>query len=124
MHDFAYLFRDSAASWLDGRGDARFSRYERFYRASRAAAPHASEFDLETSNEEYVTICRRTRGRIVRVLDSNVFKSAVLSLTLLWIGSSLLPIAGQSEPVPTGAVLVGAFVLLRVKRRRGRSPRA
>lgn len=124
MHDFAYLFRDSATSWLDGRGDARFHRYERFYRASRAAAPSPSEFDLETSNEEYVTTCRRTRGRVVEILDSKIFKRVALALTLIWIGSSLLPIAGQSEPIATGAVLVGLFLFLRVKRSRGRSARA
>ena len=124
MRDFAYLFKDSAASWLDGRGDARFQRYERFYRASRAAAPSLAEFDLETSNEQYTTICRRTHSRVVEALDSKAFKHLALSLTLLWGGSSLLPVVGHSEPVATGAVLLGAFMILRVKRWRGRSRRA
>lgn len=124
MHDFAYLFKDSVASWLDGRGDGRFHRYERFYRACRAAAPSAAEFDLETSNERYEAICRRTRSRIIETLDSKVFKQLALSLTLLWIGSSLLPIIGHAEPVATGAVLISAFMILRVKRWRGRPKRA
>jgi hypothetical protein len=121
MHDFAYLFPDSAASWLNGRGDARFHRYERFYRESRAAAASAAEFDLEASNERYATMCRPARSRIAEMLDSKLFKQIALSLTLLWISSSLLPTVGHSEPVATGAVLVGAFVFLRVKRWRGRA---
>ena len=39
MQDFAYLFGDSAAAWLRGRGDARFPHYERHYRVERQAMP-------------------------------------------------------------------------------------
>ena len=124
MHDFAYLFRDSVASWLDGRGDARFHSYEKFYRSSRAAAIDGRQFDLEASNDRYATTCTQGRSRVMAILESRAFKHVALSITLLWIGSSLLPIVGHSEPFATGAVLVGVFMLLRVKKWRGRSRRA
>jgi hypothetical protein len=114
------LFSDSAASWLEGRGDSRFRRYESFYRSSRAAAPNADSFDLEISNEQYATICAQARSRLVSLLDNRAFKHAVVALVLLWIGSRLLPLVGQSQPVGTGALLVSVFVVLRIRRKRAR----
>jgi len=121
MEDFAYLFSDSTASWLEGRGDTRFRRYESFHRHARAAADSAPAFDLERSNEQYVLTCSRARGRLVAILDSVPFKRLVLCLALLWGGSNLLPIVGHSQPIATGVVLVGLLVGTRVKGRRGRA---
>jgi hypothetical protein len=120
MQDFAYLFNDSAASWLEGRGDARFQKYESFYRASRAAAVNAETFDLEQSNEQYTTRCAQARSRLVLVLDSKPFKHAVVCFALMWVGSRILPFVGHSQPVGTGVLLVAVFVALRIKRRRAR----
>jgi hypothetical protein len=51
MEDFDYLAADSNAAWLDGRGDGRFERYERFYHQERAQ--QAEKFDLEMTNDGY-----------------------------------------------------------------------
>ena len=84
MQDFAHLFSDSAAAWLQGRGDARFRRYERYYRADRFAAQDAGSFDLQRSNEQYASRCRRKGGSLVAVLESNAFKHLVTFLAILW----------------------------------------
>lgn len=123
MQDFAYLFSDSVAAWLRGRGDARFQRYERHYRAGRSAAQGPDGFDLERSNEQYASICRRSGNRLVQILDSKAFRSLMLFLTILWGGSLLLPTVGKSQPVAAGVVLCALFVAMRVKAWRGRSPR-
>jgi hypothetical protein len=121
MEDFAYLFSDSTASWLEGRGDTRFHRYESFHRQARANADNARAFDLERVNEQYALTCSRARGRLVAILDSASFKRLVLCLVLLWGGSNLLPTVGHSQPIATGIVLVGLLVGSRVKGRRGRA---
>jgi hypothetical protein len=121
MEDFAYLFSDSTASWLEGRGDTRFRRYESFHRQAKATAGSALTFDLERFNEQYALTCSRARGRLVAILDSASFKRLVLCLVLLWGGSNLLPIVGHSQPIATGIVLVGLLIGSRVKGRRGRA---
>ncbi|MDT8842542.1 hypothetical protein ParKJ_34470 [Paraburkholderia fungorum] len=121
MQDFAYLFSDSAAAWLRGRGDARFHQYERFYRAGRASAQGADGFDLERSNEQYASFCRRSGNRLVQILDSKRFRSLMLFLVILWGGSLLLPTVGKSQPAAFGVVLCAVFVGMRVRARRGRS---
>jgi hypothetical protein len=123
MQDFAHLFSDSVAAWLRGRGDFRFQRYERHYRAGRSAALGPDGFDLERSNEQYASICRRSGNRLVQILDSKAFRRLMLFLTILWGGSLLLPTVGKSQPVAAGVVLCTLFVAMRVKARRGRSPR-
>jgi hypothetical protein len=123
MQDFAYLFSDSAAAWLRGRGDARFQQYERFYRAGRSSAHGADGFDLERSNEQYTSLCRRSGNRLVQILDSRRFRSLMLFLMILWGGSLLLPTVGKSQPAAFGLVLCAVFVARRVMARRGRSRR-
>src|ERR1700675_4429628 len=104
MDDFAYLFRDSASSWLAGRGDTRFPQYERFYRASRAAAIEA--FDLQTSNEEYSLQCREKSRWGYKALNFPASKQVMFFLILLYGGEVLVPPLAKMQPVPTGAVLV------------------
>jgi hypothetical protein len=123
MQDFAHLFSDSVAAWLRGRGDFRFQRYERYYRADRSAAHDAGSFELERTNEQYVVKCRRKGGRLFAVLDSKAFKHLVPFLAILWGGSLLLPTVGQLQPVAAGVVLVVTFIAIRIKRRRGHSHR-
>ncbi|MFL9912004.1 hypothetical protein [Paraburkholderia sp. RL17-337-BIB-A] len=124
MQDFAYLFSDSVAAWLKGHGDARFLQYERYYRAGRASAHGAADgFDLERSNEQYASLCRRPSNRLVQILDSKFFRRLMLFLTILWGGALLLPTVGKSQPVAAGVVLCALFVAMRVKAWRGRARR-
>ncbi|WP_131542663.1 hypothetical protein [Paraburkholderia hospita] len=123
MQDFAHLFSDSVAAWLRGRGDFRFQRYERHYRADRTAEVDAGSFDLERSNEQYAARCRLTRGPLVAILDSKAFKRLVAFVAILWGGSLLLPTVGKSQPVAGGVVLIAIFIAIRIKRRREQSRR-
>jgi hypothetical protein len=118
MQDFAYLFSDSAASWLVGRGDARFTRYERYYRSELAAAPNA--FDLETSNERYAAINKRGSHFLVAVLNSSAFKNLILFLVLLYGGALVVPVMARIQPTATGLFLAAGFVAMRVMHRRQR----
>jgi hypothetical protein len=120
MQDFAYLFSDSAAAWLRGRGDARFRHYERYYRADRLAAQGAGSFDLQRSNEQYALRCRRKGGFLGAVLDSRAFNYLMSFLAILWGGSLLLLTVGKSQPVAAGVVLSGLFIVMRMKRWQGR----
>lgn len=97
MQDFAYLFSDSVAAWLNGRGDARFQRYERHYRIERAAANDASAFNLERSNEQYATRCRRTKFSPVSILDSKPGKSLIVFLIILWGDLSCFRLSGKTS---------------------------
>ncbi|MFP3645850.1 hypothetical protein [Paraburkholderia sp. SIMBA_054] len=123
MQDFAHLFSDSVAAWLRGRGDARFLRYERHYRAERSAAKDATSFDLEKSNEVYAARCRHAGGRLALVVQSKAFRHLVVFLTMVWAGSLLIPIIGASQPVPVAIMLVASFGALRIKRWRERPRR-
>jgi hypothetical protein len=118
MQDFAYLFHDSAASWLAGRGDARFNRYERFYRDARTAA--ADAFDLETSNEQYIEHCNRGSHFVVSLLNTDAFRQLMLFLALLYGGSLVVPALARAQPTVTGLILVSGFIALRVMHRRRR----
>ena len=120
MEDFAYLFSDSTASWLKGRGDARFRRYESFHRNARVVTDDGKSFDLEVFNEQYALACSRARGRLIAILDSPPFKRLALCLVLLWGGSSLLPTVGHSQPIATGIVLVSLLIGSRFKARHRR----
>ncbi|MFM0123332.1 MULTISPECIES: hypothetical protein [Paraburkholderia] len=121
MQDFAYLFGDSVAAWLRGRGDARFQHYERHYRTERQATPET--FDLEKSNEQYAKRCARSGGRILRVLDSKAFKHLVLFLALVWGGSLMLSTVGKQQPAIAGTLLAALFIAIRINRRKNRSGR-
>ena len=122
MQDFAYLFGDSAAAWLRGRGDARFPHYERHYRAERQAMPET--FDLETANERYAKRCERRSGaRLLRLLDSKAFKHLVFFLIMAWGGSLLLTTVGKQQPAIAGTVLAALFIAIRINRRKNRSAR-
>ncbi|MGF6649576.1 hypothetical protein OKW34_000138 [Paraburkholderia youngii] len=121
MQDFAYLFGDSVAAWLRGRGDARFPHYERHYRAERQAKPET--FDLELANEQYAKRCMRSGGRILRVLDSKAFKHLVFFVALVWGGSLLLSTIGKQQPAIAGTLLAALFIAIRINRRKNRSGR-
>ncbi|BDC45313.1 hypothetical protein PTKU15_86100 [Paraburkholderia terrae] len=123
MQDFAHLFSDSVAAWLRGRGDFRFQRYERHYRADRSAVHDAASFDLERTNEQYATRCSRKDSRLVAVLDSRAFRQLAPFLAILWGGSLLLATIGKSQPVVAGVVLIGIFIAIRIKRRKGNAQR-
>src|SRR5690348_12980344 len=112
MQDFAYLFGDSVAAWLRGRGDARFQQYERHYRAERQATPET--FDLEKSNEQYAKRCARSGGGILRVLDSKAFKHLVFFLALAWGGSLMLSTVGKQQPAVAGTLLAALFIAIRI----------
>lgn len=119
MQDFAYLFSDSVAAWLRGRGDGRFQRYERHYRCDRASS--ADAFDLEKSNVLFSQRSHRGKGRIASVLTSKPFAALVTFLIFLWGGSLLLSTIGTSQPIAAGVVLCVTFVGLRASKLRKRS---
>ncbi|SAL07289.1 hypothetical protein AWB81_08002 [Caballeronia arationis] len=121
MQDFAYLFPDSAAAWLEGRGDARFQRYERHYRADRATVQSQEAFDLEQSNIRFAQRFGSGRRHSAAVSKSKAFGALATFLILLWGGTSLLSSVGATQPVAVAAVLGVVFVALRVKHFRARA---
>ncbi|VXC82332.1 conserved hypothetical protein [Burkholderia sp. 8Y] len=123
MQDFAYLFRDSVAAWLDGRGDARFQRYERHYRADRATVQSHEAFDLEQSNIRFAQSFGSGRRQFAAVSKSKAFGALATFLILLWGGTALLCSVGAKQPVAVAAVLAMVFVALRVRRFRARAQR-
>jgi hypothetical protein len=121
MQDFAYLFSDSVAAWLRGRGDGRFQRYERHYRSDRASAASPDAFDLEKSNVLFSQRSHRGKGRIASVLNSKPFAALATFLIFLWGCSLLLSTIGTSQPIAAGVVLCVTFVGLRASKLRKRS---
>ncbi|GJH17446.1 hypothetical protein CBA19CS22_12910 [Caballeronia novacaledonica] len=121
MQDFAYLFPDSVAAWLEGRGDARFQRYERHYRADRATAQPNEAFDLERSNVRFAQQFGSGRRQFAAVSKSKAFGALATFLSLLWGGTALLSSVGATQPVAVAAVLGVVFVALRVKYFRARA---
>ncbi|WP_321794635.1 hypothetical protein [Caballeronia sp. J97] len=119
MRDFAYLFPDSVAAWLQGRGDGRFQRYERHYRSDRAASS-PEIFDLEKSNLLFSQRFHGGKWRFVSVLNSKPFAALTTFLIFLWGGSFLLSTVGTSQPVAAGVVLCVAFVGMRANKLRAR----
>ena len=81
MQDFAYLFRDSVAAWLQGRGDSRFQRYERHYRSDRETASSPEVFDLERSNVRFAQRFGSGRRQFVAVSKSKAFGALATFLT-------------------------------------------
>ncbi|WP_250528387.1 hypothetical protein [Caballeronia sp. GAWG2-1] len=120
MQDFAYLFSDSAAAWLEGRGDARFLRYERHYRAARSAAQSQEAFDLEQSNNRFAQRFGSGRLQFAAVSKSKAFGALATFLILLWGGSALLSSVGATQPVAVAAVLGVVFIGLRMRHLRAR----
>jgi hypothetical protein len=120
MQDFAYLFPDSVAAWLDGRGDARFQRYEKHYRADRATALSDEAFDLERSNVRFAQRFGSGRPSLAGVSKSEAFGALATVLILLCGGTLLLSSVGATQPTVVGGVLGVVFVALRVKHLRTR----
>ena len=120
MQDFAYLFPDSVAAWLEGRGDARFQRYERHYRADRATVQSQDAFDLEQSNFRFAQSFGSGRRQFAAVSKSKAFGALATFLILLWGGTALLSSVGTKQPVAVAAVLGVVFIALRVKHFRAR----
>jgi hypothetical protein len=121
MQDIAYLFPDSAAAWLEGRGDARFQRYERHYRADRATVQSQEAFDLEQSNIRFAQRFGSSRRQFAAASKSKAFGALATFLILLWGGTLLLSSVGATQPVAVAAVLGVVFVALRVKHFRARA---
>ncbi|MDR5883754.1 hypothetical protein [Caballeronia sp. LZ032] len=121
MQDFAYLFPDSAAAWLEGRGDARFQRYERHYRADRATVQSQEAFDLEQSNIRFAQRFGSGRRQFAAVSKSKAFGALATFLILFWGGTLLLSSVGATRPVAVAAVFGAVFVALRVKHFRARA---
>jgi hypothetical protein len=115
MQDFAYLFPDSVAAWLDGRGDARFQRYEKYYRADQATAHSDEAFNLERSNIRFAQGISSDRPVLAGVSTSKVLGALATFLILLWGGTLLLSSVGATQPIVVGAVLGVVFVALRVR---------
>ncbi|MDR5776332.1 MULTISPECIES: hypothetical protein [unclassified Caballeronia] len=120
MQDFAYLFPDSVAAWLEGRGDARFQRYERHYRADRATVQSQDAFDLEQSNVRFAQRFGSGKRQFAAVSKSKAFGALATFLILLWGGSALLSSVGATQPVAVAAVLGVVFIGLRMKHLRAR----
>ncbi|MFM0051588.1 hypothetical protein [Caballeronia grimmiae] len=120
MQDFAYLFPDSVAAWLEGRGDARFQRYEKHYRADRATVQSLDAFDLEQSNVRFAQRFGSGRRQFAAVSKSKAIGALATFLILLWGGSALLSSVGATQPVAVAAVLGVVFIALRVKHFRAR----
>jgi hypothetical protein len=118
MEDFAYLTRESNAAWLDGRGDGRFERYERFYQSELAGSPLG--FDLEKSNEGYVEYTDSLPAPMLSFLNAPWVGRLAISLFALYMGTRIVPQLAKVGPSVTGIALVAAFVGLRIFHRRRR----
>ncbi|MFM0076988.1 hypothetical protein PQQ86_38195 [Paraburkholderia sediminicola] len=112
MEDFDYLATDSNAAWLDGRGDGRFERYERFYHQERAQ--QAEKFDLEKTNEGYGEWASRQPALMLSLISGPWFGQVAVAFFSVYMGSRLVPALAGKLPVATGAMLAVAFVGLRV----------
>lgn len=121
IEDFAYLASESNAAWLDGRGDGRFERYERFYQAERAM--HAESFDLEKANEQYGEWANRQPSPLLAFLSAPLFGRAAVGSLCLYMGSRIVPELAKGMPMATGGMLVAAFIALRIFHHRRRKRR-
>jgi hypothetical protein len=121
MDDFAYLSRESNAAWLDGRGDGRFERYEKFYQSERSV--NADGFDLEKANEEYADYVSSQPSQLLSFLSAPWVGRVVIALFALYMGTRVVPQLAKVGPSVTGIALVAAFVGLRVFHRRNRKRR-
>jgi hypothetical protein len=121
MEDFDYLARESNAAWLDGRGDGRFERYEKFYRDERAA--NVAGFDLETANDGYSEWSSSRPSPLISLLNAQWVGRVAIALFALYTGTRLVPQLARIGPAVTGIGLVAVFVGLRIYHRRSRKRR-
>ncbi|MGF6812741.1 hypothetical protein OKW30_007958 [Paraburkholderia sp. Clong3] len=118
MEDFDYLVPESNAAWLDGRGDGRFERYERFYQSERAV--DAAGFDLERTNEGYKEWASRQPSGLLSLVSAPWFGRVAVVFFCLYMGCPLVPGLAMAMPEATGAMLVAVFIGLRIFHRRRR----
>ncbi|MDQ7979988.1 hypothetical protein QYH69_22355 [Paraburkholderia sp. SARCC-3016] len=117
MEDFDYLAPDSAAAWLEGRGDGRFERYEQFYRLERSSS---EDFDLESANEGYAEWAGRQLPRLTAMISGPWFGRVVVAFFSCYMAAQTVPMLASRVPFPTGAMLVVAFIGLRIFHRKRR----
>ncbi|MCO1368729.1 hypothetical protein [Burkholderia multivorans] len=118
MDDLAYLVADSSAAWLDGRGDGRFERYERFYRSEREKL--ADAFELEQVNEAYATWIGSQPSRVLGALSKPWFGKVLVALTCMYVGAQVVPAVSTAIPYKSTVLLGVAFVGLRIFHRQRR----
>ncbi|MCP3718509.1 hypothetical protein [Paraburkholderia sp. CNPSo 3281] len=118
MNDLAWMVRDSTSAWLRGYGDLRFDQYESFYR--KALTVHGAPSDLEQINEEYTRWIEGRPSRMLSLLNRPVVAHALIAFTAVWIGGQAVPHLAGIAPKSTGALLVAAFIGLRVFHRKRR----
>jgi hypothetical protein len=117
MEDFDYLFADSAAAWLQGRGDGRFERYERFYRLERS---NRDDFNLELANESYAAGVGTQSLRFAHIFSAPWFGRVVVAFFSFYMAARAVPMLASRLPFATGGMLVVAFIGLRIFHRKRR----
>ncbi|AKM45334.1 hypothetical protein NL30_36445 [Burkholderia contaminans] len=120
MDDLAYLVSESNAAWLEGRGDGRFERYERFYQSQRIT--QADSFELEQVNEAYPTWVGSQPPRVLGLLARPWFGKVLVALTCIYVGAQVVPVTSMAIPYKSTALLGAAFIGLRIfhwRRRKG-----
>lgn len=115
MEDYAYLFNDSAAAWLQGRGDARFVDYERYYQSAHRASP--STLDLEDLNDHYAVVARSVPPKWLRTLGHPAFGKTVIALFAVWCAGQIVPSLALVSPNATGVGLIIALIGMRIYHR-------
>ncbi|WP_175035421.1 hypothetical protein [Burkholderia lata] len=121
MDDLAYLVSESNAAWLDGRGDGRFERYERFYQSERER--QAETFELEQVNDAYPEWVGSQPPRVLGMLSRPWFGKVLVAFTCMYVGTQAVPAMSSAIPYKSTVLLGVAFVGLRVfhwRRRRAR----
>jgi len=118
MDDLAYLVAESNAAWLDGRGDGRFERYERFYQSEREKL--AETFELEQVNEAYPEWVGSQPPRMLGMLARPCFGKVLAALTCLYVGAQVVPAVSSAMPYKSTVLLGAVFVGLRVFHRKRR----
>ncbi len=93
MEDFDYLAPDSAAAWLEGRGDGRFERYERFYQLERS---NADNFDLELTNEGYAAWAGRRPPRLTAMVSPPWFGRVVVGFFSFYMAIRTVPTLAEN----------------------------
>ncbi|MFC0403143.1 hypothetical protein [Paraburkholderia rhizosphaerae] len=114
MEDFDYLASDSAAAWLEGRGDGRFERYEQFYRLERASR---KDFDLERTN---LSFAEQQPRRLSATISAPWFGRVVVAFFSFYMAAKTVPMLAGHAPFATGGLLVVAFIGLRIFHRKRR----
>ncbi|HEM7888280.1 MULTISPECIES: hypothetical protein [Burkholderia] len=112
MDDLAYLVAESNAAWLEGRGDGRFERYERFYQAQRET--RAESFELEQINEAYPDWVGSQPPPVLGMLARPWFGKVLVALTCMYVGTAAVPVVSTAIPYKSTALLGVAFIGLRI----------